>query len=497
MVLKESKLFQISGFAKTVLLAITIVIAGCGGGGGSSSADPYQPSVDSTAPVITLQGGNPQAVDLNAEYQEAGASADTGETVVIDSTAVDTASVGSYTVTYNVTDAAGNQAAEKTRTVNVTDPTVNFAILHTGQSLAGGGSGGDYVEGVSNTNFPNRIYMFAPKPVAWDEEILSNNLIELTESLPKITIAHSLTNNLALNNENTYIFHGQAFGGSTYEDLKKGGITGTYSRSLDQVKNTFNQYPDIIYKAITIIHGEWDGVLNTTNYSENLNEWVKDFNLDIKAITGQASDIQLYICQVASASGYGFINKISSIYFPTTLEQLKAHINNQNITLVAPKYFLPYNDHSHITNLGQRILGEYYAKAIEYGSTYEPLRPKSITSSGDLIYIDFIGAVGELVFDESLVKPIANYGFDYVDDNGNYIKNIQIVNNTIVITLSGDKSNNAFVSYAYQNGDGGAISQLLGFGERGNLRDNNPQTSTYDKSYKLYNWAVTFKEELK
>ena len=40
MVLKESKLFQISGFAKTVLLAITIVIAGCGGGGGSSSADP-------------------------------------------------------------------------------------------------------------------------------------------------------------------------------------------------------------------------------------------------------------------------------------------------------------------------------------------------------------------------------------------------------------------------------------------------------------------------
>ena len=46
MVLKESKLFQISGFAKTVLLAITMVIAGCGGGGGSSSAGPYQPSVD-------------------------------------------------------------------------------------------------------------------------------------------------------------------------------------------------------------------------------------------------------------------------------------------------------------------------------------------------------------------------------------------------------------------------------------------------------------------
>ena len=105
-----------------------MVITGCGGGGGSSSADPYQPSVDSTAPVITIQGDNPQAVDLNAEYQEAGASADTGETVVIDSTAVDTASIGSYTVTYNVADAAGNQAAEKTRTVNVTDPTVTVNV---------------------------------------------------------------------------------------------------------------------------------------------------------------------------------------------------------------------------------------------------------------------------------------------------------------------------------------------------------------------------------
>ena len=122
---KASVLFQFSSLAKIGMLAITMVIAGCGGGGvffgGSFSLGRH------TAPVIT-SGDNPQAVDLNAEYQEAGASADTGETVVIDSTAVDTASVGSYTVTYNVTDAAGNQAAEKTRTVNVTDPTVTVNV---------------------------------------------------------------------------------------------------------------------------------------------------------------------------------------------------------------------------------------------------------------------------------------------------------------------------------------------------------------------------------
>ena len=103
---------------------MTAVLTACGGGGGGSSPapDPVAPG-DTTAPVITLTGDNPQGVDLNAEYQELGASTDTGETVDIDATEVDTASVGSYTVTYNATDAAGNQATEKTRTVNVTDST--------------------------------------------------------------------------------------------------------------------------------------------------------------------------------------------------------------------------------------------------------------------------------------------------------------------------------------------------------------------------------------
>jgi len=103
---------------------MTAVLTACGGGGGGSTSAPTPVAPgDTTAPVITLTGDNPQAVDLNTEYQELGASTDTGETVDIDATAVDTASVGSYAVTYNATDAAGNQATEKTRTVNVTDST--------------------------------------------------------------------------------------------------------------------------------------------------------------------------------------------------------------------------------------------------------------------------------------------------------------------------------------------------------------------------------------
>ena len=42
---------------------------------------------------------------------------------------VDTSVIGSYTVTYNVTDSSGNDATEVTRTVSVTDTTVPVITL--------------------------------------------------------------------------------------------------------------------------------------------------------------------------------------------------------------------------------------------------------------------------------------------------------------------------------------------------------------------------------
>ena len=77
---------------------------------------------DTTAPVITLTGDNPQTIELGAGYSELGATTDDGSTVNIDSSAFVNA-VGTYTITYNATDAAGNAAAELTRTVNVADTT--------------------------------------------------------------------------------------------------------------------------------------------------------------------------------------------------------------------------------------------------------------------------------------------------------------------------------------------------------------------------------------
>ena len=97
--------------------------------------------VDTTAPVITVDGDNPATVELGATYTDAGATADGGETVTTSGT-VDTSTVGTYTITYSATDAAGNTGTA-TRTVNVVDTTAPVITL----------SGGSWTNNGTTVNF--------------------------------------------------------------------------------------------------------------------------------------------------------------------------------------------------------------------------------------------------------------------------------------------------------------------------------------------------------
>lgn len=90
--------------------------------------------VDNTAPVITMLGTSPLTVEKTVPYVDAGATAldshdgnITGAIVVTNN--VDVWNVGSYTVAYNVTDTAGNAAAAKIRTVNVTSQEEENTVL--------------------------------------------------------------------------------------------------------------------------------------------------------------------------------------------------------------------------------------------------------------------------------------------------------------------------------------------------------------------------------
>ena len=106
-----------------------VLLTACSGGGGSSG--------DTTAPDIELVGANPLILEasLTDTYTDPGATASdnidgdiTSSMAVADGT-VNMAVPSTYTVTYDVTDAAGNSATQVTRTVVVADTTPPIITL--------------------------------------------------------------------------------------------------------------------------------------------------------------------------------------------------------------------------------------------------------------------------------------------------------------------------------------------------------------------------------
>jgi len=86
------------------------------------------PALDTTKPVITLKGKAVVDLIVDDSYTDAGATAsdnvDDGDIItanIVVVNPVNTSVVGNYTITYNVSDEAGNQATEVTRTVNVNE----------------------------------------------------------------------------------------------------------------------------------------------------------------------------------------------------------------------------------------------------------------------------------------------------------------------------------------------------------------------------------------
>ena len=90
---------------------------------------------DTTAPVITLAGDAALDIEQGATYSDAGATAtDTvdGSVTVVTTGSVDTATAGTYTLTYTATDNAGN-VATKTRAVTVPSNEVTLNVFSKGE----------------------------------------------------------------------------------------------------------------------------------------------------------------------------------------------------------------------------------------------------------------------------------------------------------------------------------------------------------------------------
>lgn len=104
---------------------LSVILSACGGGGGDDGGDGNNNTTDTTAPVIILSGEATVNLNQGDLYNDAGATAnddtdgDISTDIVVGGDTVDTNTVGSYSITYNVSDAAGNAASEVSRTVHI------------------------------------------------------------------------------------------------------------------------------------------------------------------------------------------------------------------------------------------------------------------------------------------------------------------------------------------------------------------------------------------
>ena len=97
---------------------LPVLLFGCGGKNSNS---------DVTKPAIILLGASSVSLESGATYTDAGATATddidgTITTQIVTINPVDTSTVGTYTITYNVSDAAGNTATAVTRAVEIVEP---------------------------------------------------------------------------------------------------------------------------------------------------------------------------------------------------------------------------------------------------------------------------------------------------------------------------------------------------------------------------------------
>lgn len=100
-------------FVSIVIASIFFLLSNC-----------KKDTINGSLPVITILGNNPINAGLGYPYNDAGATASDVEdgditSAIITANNVDTSTLGSYNVYYNVTDKDGNKATQVIRMVNV------------------------------------------------------------------------------------------------------------------------------------------------------------------------------------------------------------------------------------------------------------------------------------------------------------------------------------------------------------------------------------------
>lgn len=377
------------------------------------------------------------------------------------------------------------------------DTTINYVLIG-GQSLSIGAGAG-----VVSTQQPYDNVMLNTGVRAGAFNLVNFvPLIEKKDGPLGETIASGMANLLAEFESaegRQHVMAASAHGvsGRAYYELKKG--TNSFSAGMAQVAAAAEiataQGDRLAVRAVAMIHGESDHGIENSNYEQDLLQWQGDYEADIRAITGQAHPVPMFLCQISTWTMYGKGHATSVI---PKAQLSAADARPERIFVVGPKYFFPYVDGVHLNADGERWLGEYYAKVYRKvlidGERWIPVRPLAQSRDGAVITVDFHVPEPPLVFDTEGVSDPGNLGFEYWDDSDAppSIVNVELSGDAQVqVTLSAEPTaDNKRIRYAYT----GVFATPGGpnTGPRGNLRDSDSTQSRHD--YPLYNWSVHFDE---
>jgi hypothetical protein len=225
--------------------------------GNSAGATRTVTVVDTTAPSITINGGN-ATVECHTSYSDAGASADDACDAgvgVTQSGSVDVNVPGTYTITYTSTDASGNSASA-VRTVTVVDtaaPVINViggdatVECHTGYTDAGA-TADDACEGNVTVTASGTVDVNVPGTytVTYTATDAAGNTATATRTVTVVdTVAPVIT---VIGGNTTVECHGvYADAGATADDACEGPVAVSTSGSVDvNVPGTYT----VTYTAI-------------------------------------------------------------------------------------------------------------------------------------------------------------------------------------------------------------------------------------------------------
>jgi hypothetical protein len=165
--------------------------------------------------------------------------------------------------------------------------------------------------------------------------------------------------------------------------------------------------------------------------------------------------------------------------------------------MVAPKYFLPYQpDGVHLTNYGEELLGEYYAKAINQtifqGRDWKPMYIIGCTLSGRVLNCVYNVPTGSIAIDTSTVTTPNGpaVGFEWFDDASSAsVESVSIhdARSLDVVLDNVPTGSNRKLVYAYTGIPGSRAGPNSG--TRGCVRDSETRMSRLT-GQPLYDWAV-------